>query len=84
LLQPGRFTVAARFFWHFIRLLVRRRWAPGLKTLEDATEIPPSAAHDLAGYSEDAVHSLKGLPHVIDVRNLGLIAPSTLRPYRER
>ena len=73
MLQPGRFTVAVRFFWHFIRLLVRRRWAPGLKTLEDATEIPSSAAHDLAGYSEDAVHSLKGLPHVVDVRNLGLI-----------
>jgi beta-alanine--pyruvate transaminase len=30
-------------------------------------------AHDLAGYWEDAVHSLKGLPHVIDVRNLSLI-----------
>jgi beta-alanine--pyruvate transaminase len=30
-------------------------------------------AHGLAGYWEDAVHSLKGLPHVIDVRNLGLI-----------
>jgi beta-alanine--pyruvate transaminase len=27
----------------------------------------------LAGYWEDAVHSLNGLPHVIDVRNLGLI-----------
>jgi beta-alanine--pyruvate transaminase len=30
-------------------------------------------AHGLAGYWEDAVHSLKGLPHVIDVCNLGLI-----------
>jgi beta-alanine--pyruvate transaminase len=30
-------------------------------------------AHGLAGYWEDAVHSLKALPHVIDVRNLGLI-----------
>lgn len=31
-------------------------------------------AHGLSGYWEDAVHSLKGLPHVIDTRNLGLIA----------
>ncbi|XGW00330.1 MAG: aspartate aminotransferase family protein [Leptolyngbya sp. BL-A-14] len=31
-------------------------------------------AHSLAGYWEDAVHSLKGLPHVIDIRNLGLVA----------
>jgi beta-alanine--pyruvate transaminase len=31
-------------------------------------------AQSLAGYWEDAVHSLKGLPHVIDLRNVGLIA----------
>jgi beta-alanine--pyruvate transaminase len=31
-------------------------------------------ARSLAGYWEDAVHSLKGLPHVIDLRNIGLIA----------
>jgi beta-alanine--pyruvate transaminase len=31
-------------------------------------------AHGLAGYWEDALHSLKGLPHVIDIRNLGLVA----------
>ncbi len=30
-------------------------------------------AHDLAPYWEEAVHSLKGEPHVIDLRNLGLI-----------
>lgn len=30
--------------------------------------------HSLAPYWEDAVHSLRGLPHVIDTRNLGLIA----------
>jgi beta-alanine--pyruvate transaminase len=29
---------------------------------------------DLADYWQDAVHSLKGLPHVIDLRNTGLIA----------
>lgn len=31
-------------------------------------------AHDLSGYWEEAVHSLKGLPHVMDIRNLGLVA----------
>ncbi|MBW4541194.1 MAG: aspartate aminotransferase family protein [Myxacorys chilensis ATA2-1-KO14] len=31
-------------------------------------------ANTLAPYWEDAVHSLKGAPHVIDVRNLGLVA----------
>jgi beta-alanine--pyruvate transaminase len=30
-------------------------------------------AAEIAGYWADAVHSLKGLPHVIDLRNLGLI-----------
>jgi beta-alanine--pyruvate transaminase len=34
----------------------------------------------LAPYWEDAVHSLKGLPHVIDLRNLGLIAGIELQP----
>ncbi len=31
-------------------------------------------ANDLAPYWEDAVHSLRGLPHVIDIRNIGLMA----------
>ncbi|MEP0918949.1 aspartate aminotransferase family protein [Leptolyngbya sp. DQ-M1] len=31
-------------------------------------------ARDLSPYWEEAMHSLKGLPHVIDVRNLGLVA----------
>jgi len=30
-------------------------------------------AREIEGYWADAVHSLKGLPHVIDLRNLGLI-----------
>ena len=30
-------------------------------------------AHDLGPYWEDALHSLKGLPNVIDIRNFGLI-----------
>ncbi len=31
-------------------------------------------AQDMAEYWADAVHSLKGLPHVIDLRSIGLIA----------
>lgn len=34
----------------------------------------------LAAYWEDAVHSLKGLPNVIDIRNLGLVAGIELSP----
>jgi beta-alanine--pyruvate transaminase len=34
----------------------------------------------LAPYWEDAVHSLRGLPHVRDIRNLGLMAAIELEP----
>jgi beta-alanine--pyruvate transaminase len=34
----------------------------------------------LAPYLEDAAHSLKGLPHVIDVRNIGLVTGIELEP----
>ncbi len=34
----------------------------------------------LADYWADGVHSLKGLPHVIDLRNLGLIGAIELEP----
>jgi beta-alanine--pyruvate transaminase len=34
----------------------------------------------LAPYWEEAVHSLRGLPHVVDVRNLGLVAGIELAP----
>ncbi|MGF1476413.1 MAG: aspartate aminotransferase family protein [Geminicoccaceae bacterium] len=37
-------------------------------------------AGELASYWEDALHSLKGLPHVIDIRNLGLIGAVELEP----
>ena len=37
-------------------------------------------ADKLAGYWENAVHSLKGVRHVIDVRNLGLVAGIELEP----
>ncbi|MCW7536845.1 aspartate aminotransferase family protein [Aquabacterium sp. A7-Y] len=35
---------------------------------------------ELAAYFADAVHSLKGLPHVIDVRNIGLVGGIELAP----
>jgi len=35
---------------------------------------------ELSDYWQDAVHSLKGLPNVIDLRNLGLIAGIELEP----
>jgi len=37
-------------------------------------------ARDLAGYWEDALHGLRGLPHVIDIRNEGLIGAVELSP----
>jgi beta-alanine--pyruvate transaminase len=37
-------------------------------------------AASLASYWEDAVHALKGLPHVIDVRNIGLIGAIEFDP----
>ncbi|MCF6273935.1 MAG: aspartate aminotransferase family protein [Rhodobacteraceae bacterium] len=37
-------------------------------------------ARDLAPYWEDAIHALKGLPHVIDIRNEGLIGAVELAP----
>lgn len=35
---------------------------------------------ELGSYWEDALHSLKGLPHVIDIRNIGLIGAIELEP----
>jgi beta-alanine--pyruvate transaminase len=37
-------------------------------------------AAGLSSYWEDALHSLKGLPHVIDIRNIGLIGAVELDP----
>ena len=41
-------------------------------------------ARDMEGYWEDAVHSLKGAPNVIDLRNFGLIAGIELAPRKDR
>jgi beta-alanine--pyruvate transaminase len=37
-------------------------------------------AGELAPYFEDQLHSLKGLPHVIDIRNTGLVGAIELEP----
>jgi beta-alanine--pyruvate transaminase len=41
-------------------------------------------AKELSQYWEDAAHSLRGLPHVIDVRNYGLILGLELEPAAGR
>jgi len=38
---------------------------------------------ELAPYWEDAAHALKGLPHVIDIRTIGLVAGIELQPRAE-
>ncbi|NDK36104.1 aspartate aminotransferase family protein [Rhodovulum sulfidophilum] len=55
--------------------------AAGLATLETYREegLFENAAA-LAPYWEEALHSLKGLPHVIDIRNMGLIGAVELEP----
>ena len=37
-------------------------------------------AAELADYWADGLHSLKGLPHVIDIRNTGLVGAIELEP----
>jgi beta-alanine--pyruvate transaminase len=59
--------------------------AAGLATLDIYKEenlFERAAA--LAGYWEEAVHSLKGTRHVIDLRNLGLIAGIELEPRADK
>jgi beta-alanine--pyruvate transaminase len=41
-------------------------------------------AHRLSDYWADAVHSLRGAPHVIDIRNIGLVAGIELAPISEK
>ena len=38
---------------------------------------------ELASYWQEAVHALKGLPHVIDIRNIGLIGAVEFEPIPE-
>jgi beta-alanine--pyruvate transaminase len=55
--------------------------AAGLATLElYKTEGLFERAAALESYWEDAVHSLRGAPHVIDIRNIGLVGAIELEP----
>jgi len=55
--------------------------AAGLATLDlYKAEGTLERGAELSQYFEDAAHSLKGLPHVIDIRNLGLVAGVELEP----
>ncbi len=55
--------------------------AAGLATLDTYKEDGLfENARDLAPYWEDALHALKGLPNVIDIRNEGLIGAVELAP----
>ncbi|MBT8475004.1 MAG: aspartate aminotransferase family protein [Rhodobacteraceae bacterium] len=55
--------------------------AAGLATLETYAEDGLfERAAGLADYWEDALHSLKDHPHVIDIRNMGLIGAIELEP----
>jgi beta-alanine--pyruvate transaminase len=38
-------------------------------------------AASLHGYWQDAVHSLKGKRHIIDIRNMGIVAAIELEPH---
>ncbi|AJD43992.1 aspartate aminotransferase family protein [Rhizobium sp. SEMIA 4085] len=55
--------------------------AAGIATLEIYEEEGLlTRAAELAEYWQDALHSLKGLPHVVDIRNLGLVGAVELAP----
>ncbi len=55
--------------------------AAGLATLDVyESEGLFQRAAELTPYWQDAVHSLKGLPHVIDIRDMGLVAGIELEP----
>ncbi|MDK9697200.1 MAG: aspartate aminotransferase family protein [Siculibacillus sp.] len=55
--------------------------AAGIATLDTyAEEGLLTRGAELGAYWADALHSLKGLPHVVDIRNLGLIGAVELDP----
>ncbi|MDB5615198.1 MAG: omega amino acid--pyruvate aminotransferase, partial [Devosia sp.] len=55
--------------------------AAGLATLETYKEEGLlTRGAEMAPYFEEALHSLKGLPNVIDVRNIGLVGAIELQP----
>ncbi|MGZ8288455.1 MAG: aminotransferase class III-fold pyridoxal phosphate-dependent enzyme, partial [Telluria sp.] len=55
--------------------------AAGIGTLDTYEEEGLlTRAAELAGHWADGIHALKGLPHVIDVRNCGLVGAIELEP----
>ena len=57
--------------------------AAGLATLDTyADEGLLTRVSELASYWEDAIHSLKGVRHVVDTRNIGLIGAIELEPMQ--
>jgi beta-alanine--pyruvate transaminase len=55
--------------------------AAGLATLDEfAAEGLVTRAREMAPYLEAGIHSLKGLPNVVSIRNLGMIAAVELAP----
>jgi beta-alanine--pyruvate transaminase len=55
--------------------------AAALGTLDTyAEEGLLTRASEMEAYFADALHSLKGLPHVIDIRNIGLVGGIELAP----
>ena len=59
--------------------------AAGLATLDIyKRESLFERAAGLSGLWEEAVHSLRGLPNVVDIRNLGLVAAIELSPSAGR
>jgi beta-alanine--pyruvate transaminase len=55
--------------------------AAGIATLDTyREELLFERAAELAPYWEEALHSLRGAPHVIDVRNLGLVGGVEIEP----
>eukprot|EP00456_Euglypha_rotunda_P004122 TRINITY_DN10697_c0_g1_i23.p2 TRINITY_DN10697_c0_g1~~TRINITY_DN10697_c0_g1_i23.p2 ORF type:complete len:122 (+),score=37.66 TRINITY_DN10697_c0_g1_i23:76-441(+) len=55
--------------------------AAALGTLDTyAEEGLLTRAAEMEAYFADALHSLKGLPHVIDIRNIGLVGGIELAP----
>jgi len=55
--------------------------AAGIATLDTYAEDGLlTRGAELGGYWADALHSLEGLPHVVDIRNLGLIGAVELEP----
>eukprot|EP00456_Euglypha_rotunda_P004121 TRINITY_DN10697_c0_g1_i21.p3 TRINITY_DN10697_c0_g1~~TRINITY_DN10697_c0_g1_i21.p3 ORF type:complete len:128 (-),score=44.74 TRINITY_DN10697_c0_g1_i21:12-395(-) len=58
--------------------------AAALGTLDTyAEEGLLTRAAEMEAYFADALHSLKGLPHVIDIRNIGLVGGIELAPIDE-